>query len=122
MRAVRPARWSGGGRRAGGVTGTGPPTTGRKRSCAVWPSERAWSPSCPGTVIVMLEPSSTTSAPVTPRPLTRSSMICCACTSWSRGGTAPVSVRGWSVTRVPPCRSMPRRGVSWPSPVKKTSE
>ena len=102
------------GAAGGGAAGTGPPITSRMRSWAVWPSERAWSPSLPGTVIVRLSPSSTTSAPVTPRPLTRSSMICCACRSCSRGGTAPVSVRGWRVTRVPPCRSMPsrRRGLA----------
>src|SRR5690242_14031958 len=50
---------------------TGPPMTSRNRSCAVWPSDRAWSPLSPGTVIVRLVPSSTTSAPLTPSPLTR---------------------------------------------------
>ena len=99
----------------------GPPITSRKRSCAVWPSERACSPSWPGTVIVRLVPSSTTSAPLTPSPLTRSSMICWACTSCSRGGSAPVSVRATSVTRVPPCRSMPSLGAARPSPVRNTS-
>ncbi len=104
-----------------GAAGTGWPITGRKRSCAVCPSDRACSPASPGTVMVMLSPSRTTSAPLTPRPLTRCSMICWACTSWSRGGEPPSTVRATSVTRVPPCRSMPSFGAGLPSPVKKTS-
>ena len=115
-----PGRRAGRPPRAGRPT-TGPPMTSRNRSCAVWPSERACSPSWPGTVIVRLVPSSTTSAPLTPSPLTRSSMICWACSSCSRGGSAPVSVRATSVTRVPPCRSMPSLGAARPSPVKNTS-
>ena len=98
-----PERWA--------ADATGPPTTSRNRSCAVCPSDRAWSPSSPGTVIVMLVPSSTTSAPLTPSPFTRCSMIVCACRSCSRGGSPPDSVRAVSVTRVPPCRSMPSLGV-----------
>ena len=105
---------------AAGIAATGPPTTSRNRSCAVCPSDRAWSPSSPGTVIVMLVPSRTTSAPLTPRPFTRCSMIDCACRSCSRGGSPPDSVRAVSVTRVPPCRSMPSLGVAL-SPVKNTS-
>ena len=111
------AGWAGA---AAGIAATGPPTTSRNRSCAVCPSDRAWSPSSPGTVIVMLVPSRTTSAPLTPRPFTRCSMIDCACRSCSRGGSPPDSVRAVSVTRVPPCRSMPSLGVAL-SPVKNTS-
>ena len=103
-----------------GAAATGPPTTSRNRSWAVCPSDRAWSPSSPGTVMVMFVPSRTTSAPLTPSPFTRCSMIVCACRSCSRGGSPPDSVRAVSVTRVPPCRSMPSLGVGL-SPVKNTS-
>ncbi len=49
--------------------------TGRMYRRAVWPSERACALSSPGTVMTRLSPSTTTSEPETPRPLTRVSMI-----------------------------------------------
>ncbi|WP_431768042.1 hypothetical protein [Mycobacterium mantenii] len=59
-------------------------------------------PSFPGTVMIRLSPSTTTSEPDTPRPLTRAPMICWACANASRLGFDPSGVRAVSVTRVPP--------------------
>src|SRR5581483_8235104 len=106
---------------AGGVACTGPARTGRNRSWAVWPRSLAFSPLLPGTVMVRLLPSCTTSAPLTPSPLTRWSMMPRASVSCSLVGGAPVSVRAVSVTRVPPSRSMPSLGCGLRSPVKNTS-
>ncbi len=89
-------------------------------SRAVWPRLRASLPSLPGTVITRLSPSTTTSEPDTPRPLTRALMISCAWSSASRVGREPSGVRAVSVTRVPPCRSMPSFGSACLSPVRKT--
>ena len=66
-----------------------------------------------------LSPSTTTSEPDTPRPLTRALMICCACPSASRVGAEPSGVRAVSVTRVPPCRSMPSFGLGLLVPGEK---
>ena len=93
--------------------------TGRMNSRAVWPNERACEELSPGTVMTMLLPSITTSEPDTPRPLTRVSMMPCACWRLSRLGALPSGVRAVSVTRVPPCRSMPSLAVGDLSPVKK---
>ncbi|OBG65859.1 hypothetical protein A5702_19390 [Mycobacterium sp. E3339] len=82
---------------------------------------RASLPSFPGTVITRLSPSTTTSEPETPSPLTRALMICCAWASASRLGREPSGVRAVSVTRVPPCRSMPSLGAARLSPVRNTS-
>lgn len=79
-------------------------------SRAVCPRLRASLPSLPGTVMTRLSPSTTTSDPDTPSPLTRALMICCACASASRLGAEPSGVRAVSVTLVPPCRSMPSLG------------
>ena len=71
--------------------------------------------SLPGTVITrFLVPSIWISAPVTPEPLTRLSMIVLACCIWSRVGSEPSRVRAVSVILVPPCRSMPNFGVLEP--------
>ncbi|OBJ75095.1 hypothetical protein A5626_02115 [Mycobacterium marseillense] len=90
-------------------------------SRAVWPRLRASLPSLPGTVMIRLSPSTTTSEPETPSPLTRAPMICCACASASRLGREPSGVRAVSVTRVPPCRSIPSLGAARLSPVRNTS-
>ena len=63
----------------------------------------------------------TTSDPETPNPFTRSLMICWAWSSASRVGGEPSGVRAVSVTRVPPCRSMPSLGSACLSPVKNTN-
>ncbi|AMC51612.1 Uncharacterised protein [Mycobacterium tuberculosis] len=91
-------------------------------SRAVCPRLRASLPSLPGTVMTRLSPSTTTSDPDTPSPLTRALMICCACASASRLGAEPSGVRAVSVTLVPPCRSMPSLGAVCLSPVKNTSK
>ena len=96
-------------------------TTLRKFSSAVWPSCLACSPPAPGTVITRFEPSWLTSEPLMPIPLTRVSMICRAWSRDSLGGGWPFGVRAVSVTRVPPCRSMPSFGEGLWSPVKNTS-
>ncbi len=102
-------------------TGIGCPITGRMNSRAVWPRLRASLPSVPGTVMTRLSPSITTSEPDTPRPLTRALMICSAWFSASRVGLEPSGVRAVSVTRVPPCRSIPSFGLACLLPVRKTS-
>src|SRR6185437_7617801 len=71
--------------------------------------------------MIKLTPSSTTSAPLTPIPLTRCSMICRAWSRDSREGGRPSTVRAVRVTRVPPCRSMPSLGLGRPPPVRNTS-
>ena len=71
-------------------------------SRAVCPRLRASLPSFPGTVMTRLSPSTTTSEPETPNPLTRALMICWACASASRLGRDPSGVRAVNVTRVPP--------------------
>jgi hypothetical protein len=91
-------------------------------SRAVWPRLRASLLSLPGTVMTRLLPSMITSDPDTPRPLTRSLMICWAWLSASRVGGEPSGVRAVSVTRVPPCKSMPSLGSAFLSPVRKTSK
>ena len=95
--------------------------TGRMYNRAVWPRLRASFPSVPGTVMTRLSPSTMTSEPDTPRPLTRAPMICCACDSASRLGREPSGVRAVSVTRVPPCRSMPSFGSARLLPVRNTN-
>ena len=95
--------------------------TGRMYSRAVWPRLRASLLSLPGTVMTRLEPSMMTSDPDTPRPFTRALMICCAWLRASRVGAEPSGVRAVSVTRVPPCRSMPSLGLACLSPVRNTS-
>jgi hypothetical protein len=77
-------------------------STGRMKSRAVCPRLRASLPSLPGTVMTKLSPSTTTSEPETPSPLTRALMICCACDKASRLGREPSGVRAVNVTRVPP--------------------
>ncbi len=77
--------------------------------------------SLPGTVITrFLAPSICTSAPATPDPLTRLSMIVRACCIWSLDGSEPSRVRAVRVILVPPCRSMPSLGVFDPG-VKNTN-
>ena len=93
-------------------------STGRNSSCEVCPKARAWEVSSPGTVITRVLPSAITLAPVTPMPLTRFSRIVRACANCSWVGSSPC---GTKVTRVPPCRSMPRLGLAVRSPVKKIS-
>ncbi len=95
--------------------------TGRMYSRAVWPRFRASLPSVPGTVITKLSPSTMTSDPDTPKPLTRALMIDCACDSASLLGRDPSGVRAVNVTRVPPCRSMPSFGSARLLPVKNTN-
>ena len=68
--------------------------TGRMYSRAVWPRLRASLPSFPGTVMTRLSPSTTTSEPETPSPLTRALMICCACANASRLGARAVRRAG----------------------------
>ena len=115
--------WAGGWPACGccGLRGGIAWTTGRMYSRAVCPRLRASLLSLPGTVITRLSPSMTTSEPDTPSPLTRSLMICWAWFSASRVGADPSGVRAVSVTRVPPCRSMPSLGLACLSPVRKTS-
>ena len=78
--------------------------TGRNRSWAVCAElSPACSPLSPGTEMTMLLlPSVTTSASATPRPLTRCSMICRACSSRRRSGALPSGVR--AVQRHRRCR------------------
>ena len=71
-------------------------------SRAVCPRLRASLPSFPGTVMIRLSPSTTTSEPETPSPFTRALMICCAWDKASRLGREPSGVRAVNVTRVPP--------------------
>ncbi len=112
----------GGGVVCGGTTGcVAFATTFRKPSFAVLPRFFAWSPCSPGTVMTTLLPSRRTSVPLTPIPLTRRSMIWRAWFRDSREGWPPSGVRAVSVTRVPPCRSMPSFGVGLWLPVRNTS-
>src|SRR3954453_6030576 len=104
-----------------GAAASGPWMTGRKRSCAVVPSWRACSPLSPGTEMMMFElPWVITSAPATPRPFTRCSMIWRASSRSAWDGALPVGVFAVSVTVVPPRRSSPSSGVR-ELPVKKIS-
>jgi hypothetical protein len=85
----------------------------RKRSSAGAPSSLSSSFDSPARLITMLVlPSVMTSASVTPRALTRFSMICRACSSDSSEGGLPSSVVARIVTWVPPTRSRPSRGCS----------
>ena len=95
--------------------------TGRMYSRAVWPRLRASLPSVPGTVMTRLSPSTMTSEPETPSPLTRALMICWACDNASRLGRDPSGVRAVKVTRVPPCKSMPSFASACLLPVRNTS-
>ena len=62
----------------------------------------------------------TTVASVTPVPLTRSSMICLACSMAEVDGVLPCGAFAWKITCWPPTRSRPSFGV-WRSPGRKTS-
>lgn len=94
-------------------------TTGRMFICALRVSELR--SSFPGTVMTSCRaPSIWISAPATPDPLTRLSMMERACAIWALVGSDPSVVRAVSVMRVPPCRSMPSLGVLEPG-VKNTS-
>jgi len=105
----------------GGAVAATSLTTPRKYSCAVCPSDLACPPLLPGTVITRFWPLMITSEPATPMPLTRFSMMVRASFRLSADGDAPSGVRAVSVTRVPPCNSIPSLGVGERLPVKNTS-
>src|SRR5690349_5855086 len=88
-------------------------STVRKRSCAGEPICLSRSSLLPARdTVMLLFPSVITSASETPRPLTRFSMICRACSRLFAGGGFPFSVLACIVTRVPPIRSRPSLGAN----------
>ncbi len=94
-------------------------TTGRKYSLAVVPmvSSTCWE-FCPFGIVttMVLLPSVCTSASDTPVPLTRSCRIATASFMLVEliAPESPLGAFAWSVTLVPPARSMPRCGVLYP--------
>ena len=92
---------------AGATYGAMMQSTGRKNSCAVWPTtlRTAVSFLAPGSSITMLLPWTVTFELETPRPLTRLLIIC-----WDSFRSAAVTWPcGFSTTDTPPCKSRPEK-------------
>ena len=91
---------------------TGGITSGRKFRLAAWPSLLMSWVFLPGIeTTIWLLPWITTSASVTPEPLTRSSMICRASLIADFDGALPLGAFASKMTCLPPSRSRPSLGV-----------